>query len=68
VTQSNTVKYMFKANTSLVIRMHFDHDYSAEDICLRLRYDIDNVCNIIERYKTENDRTQFNNQISFRAV
>jgi hypothetical protein len=45
---------MFKANADLVVRMHFDHDYSAEDICLRLRYDIDNVTSIIERYKKEN--------------
>ena len=54
MTQSNTVKYMFKANAGIVIRMHFDHDYSAADICLRLRYDIDNVNRIIERYKIEN--------------
>jgi hypothetical protein len=54
VTQSNTVKYMFKANANLVIRMYFDHNYSVDDICLRLRYDIDNVTSIIERYKKEN--------------
>ena len=61
MTQSNTVKYMFKANADLVVRMHFDHDYSAEDICLRLRYDIDNVNRIIERYKIENGFTQLDN-------
>jgi hypothetical protein len=54
VTQSNTVKYMFKANADLVIRMYFDHNYSVDDICLRLRYDIDDVNRIIERYKKEN--------------
>ena len=57
MTQSNTVKYMFKANADLVVRMHFDHDYSAEDICLRLRYDIDNVNGIIEKYKIKNGLT-----------
>jgi hypothetical protein len=50
---------MFQANVDLVLRMHFDHNYSAEDICLRLRYDIDNVIHIIEKYKKENDYTQF---------
>jgi hypothetical protein len=61
VTQNKSLKYTFKANAGLVVRMHFDHDYSAEDICLRLRYDIDNVIHIIERYKKENGHTQFNN-------
>ena len=55
MTQSNTVKYMFKANADLVIRMYFEHNYSVEDICLRLRYDIDNVNRIIGRHKTKNE-------------
>jgi hypothetical protein len=54
VTQNKSIKYTFKANTGLVIRMYFDHDYSVEDICLRLRYDIDNVNSIIEKYKIKN--------------
>jgi hypothetical protein len=61
VIQNKSIKYAFKANADLVIRMHFDHDYSAEDICLRLRYDIDNVNRIIERYKIENGFTQLDN-------
>jgi hypothetical protein len=48
VTQNKSIKYTFRANADLVVRMHFDHDYSAEDICLRLRYDIDNVIGIID--------------------
>jgi hypothetical protein len=60
VTQNKSVKYTFKANSDLVIRMHFDHNYSAEDICLRLRYDIDDVNGIIEKYKIKNGLTQFN--------
>jgi hypothetical protein len=59
--ENKDIKYTFKANVGLVVRMYFDHNYSAEDICLRLRYNIDNVNSIIERYKTENDFTQFNN-------
>jgi hypothetical protein len=61
VIQNKSIKYAFKTNADLVIRMHFDHDYSAEDICLRLRYDIDNVNRIIERYKIENGFTQLDN-------
>lgn len=59
--KNKEVKYTFKANKDLVIRMHFEHGYSAEDICLRLRYDIDNVNVIIKRHKIENGITQFNN-------
>jgi hypothetical protein len=55
VTQNKSIKYTFRANAGIVIRMHFDHDYSVEDICLRLRYDIDNVTSIIERHKTKNE-------------
>jgi hypothetical protein len=54
VTQNKSIKYTFKANAGLVIRMYFEHNYSAEDICLRLRYDIDNVNHIIKRHKVEN--------------
>jgi hypothetical protein len=54
VTQNKSIKYTFRANDDLVIRMHFDHDYSVKDICLRLRYDIDNVNSIIEKYKIKN--------------
>jgi hypothetical protein len=57
VNQNKSIKYTFRANTDLVIRMHFDHDYSAEDICLRIRYDIDDVNIIIERYKIKNGLT-----------
>ncbi len=57
MTQNKSIKYTFRANAGLVIRMHFDHNYSAEDICLRLRYDIDNVNRIIERFKIENGLT-----------
>lgn len=60
MNQNKSIKYTFKATVDLVIRMHFDHDYSAEDICLRLRYDINNVTDIIERHKIENGATQFN--------
>ena len=60
MTQNKSIKYTFKANAGLVIRMHFDHHYSPEDICLRLRYDIDNVNRIIERFKIENGLTHFN--------
>lgn len=60
MSQNKSIKYMFRANVGLVIRMHFDHDYSAEAICLRLRYDIDNVNSIIERYKIQNGIAQFN--------
>ena len=59
--ENKEVKYTFRANAGLVVRMYFDHNYSAEDICLRLRYDINNVSTIIERYKIENGLTQFNN-------
>lgn len=58
---NKSIKYTFRANVGLVVRMHFEHGYSVEDICLRLRYDINHVTNIIERYKIENDLTQFNN-------
>jgi hypothetical protein len=61
VNQNKSIKYTFKANADLVIRMHFDHDYSAEDICLRLRYDIDNVNSIIEKYKIKNELAYFDN-------
>jgi hypothetical protein len=57
VTQNKSIKYTFRANAGIVIRMHFDHGYSAEDICLRLRYDIDNVNGIIEKYKIKNGLT-----------
>ena len=59
MTQNKSIKYTFKANAGLVIRMHFDHDYSAEDICLRLRYDINNVNSIIEKYKIKNGLARF---------
>lgn len=49
-----TVKYTFKANVPLVIRMHFDHNYSIEDICLRLRYTAEAVETIIKRHKLKN--------------
>ncbi len=61
MNQNKSIKYTFKANADLVIRMHFDHDYSAEDICLRLRYDIDNVNSIIEKYKIKNELAYFDN-------
>ena len=48
------VKYTFKANTVLVVRMYFEHSYSAENICLNLRYNINEVQHIIERHKVEN--------------
>lgn len=54
MNQNNTVKYTFRANKSLVIRMHFEHNYSIEHICLNLRYNIDDVKHIIERHKVEN--------------
>lgn len=60
MTQNKSIKYTFKANADLVIRMYFDHDYSAGDICLRLRYDIDNVNSIIEKYKIKNGLAYFN--------
>lgn len=60
MTQNKSLKYTFKANVGLVIRMHFDHNYSIDDICLRLRYDINNVTSIIERFKKDNGHTQFN--------
>ena len=37
--------------------MYFDHTYSAQDICSRLQYDINNVNGIIEKYKKENGIT-----------
>lgn len=30
--------YTFQVNVDLVIRMFRDHNYSIDDICLRLRY------------------------------
>ena len=57
MTQNKSIKYTFKANTDLVIRMYFDHTYSAQDICSRLQYDINNVNGIIEKYKKENGIT-----------
>ena len=54
------VKYTFKANAVLVVRMYFEHSYSAENICLNLRYNIDEVKRIIERHKIENGLAQFN--------
>ncbi len=60
MTQNKSIKYTFKANAGLVIRMHFDHSYPAEHICLNLRYNIDEVIRIIERHKVENGLTQFN--------
>jgi len=56
VSKSN-VKYSFKANIDLVIRMHFDHNYSIEDICLRLRYPNDIVEKIIDNHKLKHNQT-----------
>jgi hypothetical protein len=52
--KNKEVKYTFKADADLVIRMYFEHNYSIEDICLRLRYDINHVNSIIERHKVKN--------------
>jgi len=49
------VKYTFKANAVLVVRMYFEHSYSAENICLNLRYNINEVKRIIERHKIDNE-------------
>jgi hypothetical protein len=54
VNQQKSIKYTFRANIDLVIRMHFGHDYSVDDICLRLRYDINQVNDIIKRFKRNN--------------
>lgn len=45
----------YTVNSKLVIRMYFDHNYSIEDICLRLRYPQNLVRAIVERYRIEND-------------
>lgn len=49
-----------KVNTNLVIRMYFDHNYSIEDICLRLRYPYDLVKTIVERHSMKNDAARNN--------
>ncbi len=57
MNQNKSIKYTFRPNVGLVVRMYFDHEYSVQDICLRLRYDVDHVNHIIERYKKENGLT-----------
>jgi hypothetical protein len=58
VSQNNKVKYTSKANSGLVIRMHFEHNYSVQDICLRLRYPETVVEEIIIRHLEENDKSR----------
>jgi len=60
VSQNNAVKYTFKANVGLIIRMHFEHNYSIQDICLRLRYPETVVEEIIKRHLEENDKSGSN--------
>ena len=47
-------------NTNLIIRMYFDHNYSIDDICLRLRYSYDVVKTIVERHSMKNDDARHN--------
>jgi len=54
VSQDNAVKYTFKANIGLVIRMHFEHNYSIQDICMRLRYPQTIVEEIVKRHLEQN--------------
>lgn len=56
--QNNQVKYTFKANSGLVIRMHFEHNYSVQDICLRIRYPETVVEEIIIRHLEKNDKSR----------
>jgi len=58
VIQNNQVKYTFKANSGLVIRMHFEHNYSVQDICLRIRYPETVVEEIIIRHLEKNDKSR----------
>lgn len=52
-----TVKYTFKINIPLVIRMYFDHNYSREDICLRLRYSSEAVEAVIKSHEFKNGKS-----------
>lgn len=52
-----TIEYAFKVNVTLVVRMFFDHNYSIEDICLRLRYTTEAVETVIERHKLKNGKS-----------
>lgn len=55
-----TVKYTSSVNVSLVIRMYFDHNYSIDDICLRLRYPSEAVEMVIKRQKIKNENAEHN--------
>ncbi len=52
-----SVKYTFTVNVPLVIRMHFGHNYSIEDICLRLRYTSEVVEAVIKRHNLKNGKS-----------
>jgi hypothetical protein len=57
-------KHIFKVNVELVKRMYQDHNYSIQDICLRLRYSPESILAVIERYKLNNEHSQRNNKSS----
>lgn len=44
-------KETFEANIELVLRMYYDHNYTIDDICVRLRYDPTQVQEIVENYR-----------------
>lgn len=41
--------YTFQVNVDLVIRMFRDHNYSIDDICLRLRYTPESVIFVLKK-------------------
>ena len=44
------IKYTFKVNVNLVLRMFRDHNYSIDDICLRLRYTPEAVESVLRKH------------------
>lgn len=48
-----------KLNINLIIRMYYDHTYSVEDICLRLRYPTKAVELVVKKYGLENGKSRY---------
>ena len=44
------IEYTFKVNVNLILRMFRDHNYSIDDICLRLRYTTEAVEYVLKKH------------------
>ncbi len=42
-------QFMVKINQDLIRRMYQDHGYTADEICMRLRYPVDKVEEVVEK-------------------